>query len=61
MLLYTFVVKVKVNSSKNKKTMSAATRRFLLNSPLMKYEIEIYEFAKMIFNKKLKLLGIHPK
>ena len=47
------------SASLSKKKMSEKSREFLINGPL-KYEVELYEFAKEVFNKKLKILGISP-
>ena len=48
------------NVSMNKKPMNSTSREVLLNGSLLKYEIELYEFARKLFNEKLKSLGIHP-
>jgi len=47
----------KSTNSINKRPMNATNREFLIEGPL-KYEMELYNFARTVFNEKLVSLGI---
>ena len=47
----------KKSATSEKKKMSEASRSYLESGPL-KYEVEFYEFARQVFSRKLRDLGI---
>ena len=43
--------------TQNKKEMNEASKKFFLNGPL-KYEKKLYDFARKVFNERLKFFKV---